>query len=837
MKKHHRGLFGTLKNKNFYLLAGAAILILFGLVFLWLASFKIPDISTVEQRKVVQGTKIYDRTGKVLLYDVFEDIKRATVPLDKISFYLRNATVAIEDSSFYQHHGIRPTSILRSVLANLTTGSFGQGGSTITQQVVKNTILTKDKTITRKLKEWFLAVKLEQVLTKEQILELYLNENPYGGTIYGVQEASKTYFGKDASDLTLAESAYLAALPQAPTYYSPYGNNKDKLEERKNLVLDKMVENKFITQDEANTAKKEKVEFKTQEKTGIKAPHFVEYVKQYLEQKYGQSMIQDQGLKVITTLDYDLQKKAEEILKKYALDNKEKFNAENAALVAIDPKTGQILAMVGSRDYFDKAIDGNFNVAIAHRQPGSTFKPFVYATAFNKGYTPDTVLFDVPTEFQSTCDPLGQPKDASTKPEDCYMPENYDGLYVGPISLRNALAQSRNVPAIKTLYLAGIKESIQTARTLGIQSLGTPDNYGLTLVLGGGEVSLLEMTGAYGVFANSGVRNITNPIIKIENANGDVIESFNQNSDEVLNKQTALEISDILSDNKARTPAYGPNSVLYFPGRDVAVKTGTTNDYKDAWIIGYTPNIVVGTWAGNNNNTPMEKKVAGQIVAPMWNAVMKEVLKTVPDEKFEKPTPVNPNSKPILRGFWQGDQTYTIDIVSGKLATDQTPEEYRQEKSIVNVHSVLYWIRKSDPLGDRPENPADDSQFLSWEFGVQNWLSAHPQASSTPPTDYDSIHTTANQPKISIAEPVSTSVYEKTAVINPRLSINAVYPIKKVEYYLDGVYAGSSEVSPFSLNIKLSERENKDSQQSELRAVVYDQVGNKSESSVSFGVK
>ena len=815
----------------------AATLIFCGIIFLWFASFKLPDISTFEQRKVIQSTKIYDRTGKVLLYDVFEDVKNATIPLDKISFYLRNATVAIEDSNFYQHHGIRPTSILRSMLANLTTGSFGQGGSTITQQVVKNTILTKDKTISRKLKEWFLAVKLEQVLSKEQILEIYLNENPYGGTIYGVQEASQTYFNKNASDLTLAESAYIASLPQAPTYYSPYGNNRDKLEARKNLVLDRMVENKFITQDEANKAKKEKVEFKAQEKTGIKAPHFVEYIKQYLEDKYGQTMMQENGLKVITTLDYDLQQKAEEILKKYALENKVKFNAENAALVAIDPKTGQILAMVGSRDYFDKEIDGNFNVTIAHRQPGSTFKPFVYATAFNKGYTPDTVVFDLPTEFQSTCDPEGKPKDESTKPEDCYMPENYDGKYAGPVALRDALAQSLNIPAIKTLYLAGIKDSIQTARNLGIRSLSTADTYGLTLVLGGGEVSLLDMTGAYGVFANNGVKNITNPIIKIENSNGDVIESFTQNSDEVLSKQTALQITNILADNKARTPLYGPNSTLYFPGRDVAVKTGTTNDYKDTWIIGYTPSIVVGTWAGNNNNSPMEKKVSGQIVAPMWNAVMKEILKTLPDEKFEQPNPIDPSLKPILRGFWKGDQTYVVDKISGKLATNLTPEEDRLEKPITNVHSILYWVDKNNPTGPAPTDPTQDAQFASWEYGVQKWLETHPQASTTIPTDFDNIHTEANRPKISFMTPQVTSIYSTDSVISPKVFISATYPIKKVEYYLDGVYAYESTLPPYSAPIKLGDRENKASQSAELKAVAYDMVGNKGEILINFKIQ
>jgi membrane peptidoglycan carboxypeptidase len=385
--------------KDLLILLATIILITGGLVFFWISTFKIPDLNSFDDRKVSQSTKIYDRTGQILLYDVFNNVRRVSVSYDKISKNIKNATVAIEDNEFYQHHGIKPTAIIRAVLANFTqlfgAKGYSQGGSTITQQVVKNSLLTTEKTISRKIKEWVLSLEIERVLSKEQILALYLNESPYGGSIYGVEEACETYFGKTANDVTIAEAAYIAALPQAPSLYSPYGNNRPKLDARKNLVLSKMLENKFISQDEYNLASKEIVTFKPQEKTGIKAPHFVTYIKQYLEEKYGASVVSERGLKVTTTLDYSLQEKAEKIVKEYALSNKTKFNAENAAMVAIDPKTGQVLVMVGSRDYFDKEIDGNFNVALAHRQPGSTFKPFVYATAFNKGYTPDTVLFDL----------------------------------------------------------------------------------------------------------------------------------------------------------------------------------------------------------------------------------------------------------------------------------------------------------------------------------------------------------------------------------------------------------------------------------------------------------
>jgi 1A family penicillin-binding protein len=822
--------------KESIIVAIGLVLILASILIFWIASFKIPDLSSFENRKVTQSTKIYDRTGQVLLYDVYEGSNRVNVPINQISYYIKNATVAIEDETFYQHYGIKLTSIFRAILANIGAFGYSQGGSTITQQVVKNSLLTTEKSITRKLKEIVLSLELERVLSKDQILEIYLNESPYGGNIYGVEQASQTFFGKSAIDLDLAESAYIAALPQAPTLYSPYGNNLDKLEARKNLVLSKMLQLGFIKQSEYDAAKKEKVVFKPQEKTGILAPHFVTYIKQYLEDKYGPKVVEENGLKVVTTLDYNLQLKAEEIVKKYALENKVKFNAENAALVAIDPKTGQILAMVGSRDYFDKEIDGNFNVALAHRQPGSTFKPFAYATAFDKGYTPDTVLFDLPTEFQSTCDPTGKPISTETDPKDCYMPVNYDGKYIGPISLRDALAQSRNIPSIETLYLAGIPDTIRTAQSMGISSLGDANQYGLTLVLGGGEVSLLEMTSAYGVFANSGIKNSETGVLKIEDSNGNILESFASSPVEALSENTALLISDVLNDDTARQPAYGANSNLYFSGRDVAVKTGTTNDYKDAWIIGYTPSIVVGAWAGNNDNTPMDHKVAGQIIAPLWNAYMKEVLKVVPTEYFKKPLETDQSIKPVLRGFWQGNDTFFVDKVSGGLATEFTPAELRQEVSSTSIHSILYWVDKKDPLGPVPTNPDNDYQYSHWEYPIQEWLKTQNIATVSPPTFYDNVHTIDSKPGVEIIEPNTASIYQNNTNLVVKIQTSGKNPISKVDYFLDGEYKGTSSVTPFDFSIttKNSTTANKIS---ELKATVYDKVLNRTDKVVDFTVQ
>jgi len=687
------------------------------ILLIWASTLKIPALDTIEERKVSQSTKIYDSTGKVLLYDVFQNTKRTVVPFNKISQHAKDATLSIEDKDFYSHRGFKPTSFLRAMLVNLLTMNFTQGGSTITQQVVKNSILTGDKTPTRKLKELVLSLKLERTLAKDQIFSIYLNEISYGGNIYGIQEASQTFFGKDASNLTLVESAYLAALPKAPSYYSPYGSHKDKLEERKNLVLTEMLNDARITDTEYKDALGERAIFLPRASKGIKAPHFVMFVREYLESKYGTDILEQGGLRVITTLNYDLQAKAEVIAQNYALENKRNFNGENDAFVAIDPKTGGILTMVGSRDYFDKEIDGNFNVATAHRQPGSAFKPFVYAEAFIKGYTPDTVLFDLQTQFSVKC-----PQDNFTSENECYSPGNYDDKFRGPITLRNALAQSINVPSVKTLYLAGIKDAIDLAVNMGITSLGNQNVYGLTLVLGGAEVSLLDMASAYGVFATEGIRNPYTAIIKVEDKNGNVLEEATQKSTRVLDEETARKISDILSDNVARTPLYGANSVIYFPGRDVAVKTGTTNDYKDAWIIGYTPSVVVGTWAGNNDNTPMAKKVSGLIVAPMWRAFMDEVLKTVPEENFVKPVVEDSYSlKPVLRGKWQGG----ISAITQNPVIDASiPYNTVQETISGGAHSILYWVNKDDPRGPAPAVPAEDPQFERWEYPIRSWAVA-----------------------------------------------------------------------------------------------------------------
>ncbi len=823
--------------KNAFILCIALGFFAAGALFIWAATIKIPSLDSLEDWKMSQSTKIYDRTEKILLYDVHGNVKRTIISLDQIPDITKNAAIAIEDSRFYQHSGIDFRSILRAVFVNLGTMDYSQGGSTITQQVVKNAFLTREKTLARKLREWVMALKMEQVLNKSQILELYFNEVPYGGSVYGIEEASLSFFGKHTKDLSLPESAYLAALPQAPSYYSPYGNNKNKLDERKNLVLKRMLELGFIGNEDYAAAINEEVKFLPPQEEGITAPHFVMMVKQYIEEKYGQDMVENGGLKVITTLDADLQVKAEEAVKKYGEENVKQFNAHNAAMTAIDPKTGQVLIMVGSRDYFNKDIDGNFNVALSpNRQPGSSFKPFVYATAFMKGYTPETVVFDLPTEFNSSCSPFGIPTLPEMSQSECYMPENYDHVHRGPMTLRNALAQSVNVPAVKTFYLAGVADSIDTAKKMGITTLKNPKRYGLTLVLGSGEVSLYEMTGAYGVFANGGERHPNNFILRIEDDKGVKLETFKPEADQVIPKNTALQINDVLSDDAARAPAFGGNSALSFPNNDVAVKTGTTNDYRDAWIIGYTPSFALGAWVGNNDNTPMEKKVAGFIVAPMWHEVMESALQKLQNESFEAPEPIPSDIKPILRGVWMGNASYFIDKTSGQLATDLTPPELRVEKFVPNAHSILYWVDKNNPLGPIPENPAKDPQYLNWETPVRQWVESNgAEQNFSAPSGFDTVHTAENKPKVFIIYPIPGASYPEKDKVNVKFVAVGRLATSKADFFLNGTFLGTSKTAPFDFSF-VPKDTNGIREQNELTIIAYDTALNQGEAKINFRV-
>ena len=788
--------------------------IMAGLFAFWIANLKIPDLSAFQNIQVSQSTKIYDRTGTVLLYSINQNTRRTVVPFDQISPYIKNATIAIEDSDFYTNIGIKPLSIIRSGLVDIFSGSYDQGGSTITQQVIKNSLLTSNKTIARKIEEWVLAVKLTREMPKNDILATYLNEISYGGTIYGVEEASQAFFGVDASNVDLAQAAYIAALPQAPSYYSPYGANKAALDAREKLVLQRMLVNKFITQAQYNQAVAEQVTFLPKDAGGILAPHFAFYVENELEQEYGTDAVLNGGLKVITTLDYGLQQKMENTISTFGPQIEQEFEASNTASVAINPQNGDILGFVGSRDYYDQSIQGNYDDVTSERQPGSTFKPFVYSTLFEKGFTPDTVLFDVPTEFSTSCTVEGVPIDPTAATSTCYHPQDYDNEWLGPIPIRVALAQSRNVPAVESLYMAGIPQSIQTAEAMGITSLTDANRYGLTLVLGGGEVSLLEMTSAYGVFANDGVRVPYRSILEVQDSNGNILQqaASTTNGVQVIPAQTARQISDILSD---QTPGVMMSSIkaLVKPmGRPVAIKTGTTNDDRDVWSIGYTPNLVIGVWGGKNDNTPMDTSgTAGLIITPTWAALMTEALQNLPVENFKAPNPTPTTDKPVLRGIWQGGVSYKIDTVSGKVATQYTPAATTKEIVFDDVHSILYWLDPNNPLGPTPGASSTSSQYPYWEYAVQQWMTktylpAHsdfkevPDAAQIIPTATDDVHVPANFPNVTITSPINGTTIDPSQKLTVNFTETGTYPLQKADLYVNGNYITTNNTNSESFS-------------------------------------
>ncbi len=598
----------------------------------------LPRPENFTEKETAQSTKIYARDGKTLLYEIYGEEKRTVVPLDQISDYLKNAIIASEDADFYSHYGISFKGIARAILTDIKLFAPSQGASTISQQLVRSSYLSLEKTGARKTKEIILALELERRYSKDEILEFYLNQIPFGQNAYGAQTASQTYFQKDAKDISLAEAALLTSLIKAPSRLSPYGPNRNELMAKKDYVLKRMEELKFISSQEANAAKEEIIEFAKINQL-IKAPHFTIWVKGILEEKYGEDFLREKGAKIYTSLDWDLQEYAEKVVEERVKIN-QVYLSSNAAVVVIDPKTGEILSMVGSKDFFADSYPENcqpgknclfepqFNVALSGRQPGSSFKPIVYAAAFEKGFDDKTVVNDEKTNFG-----IWGGKE--------YIPQNYDGYFRGPVTLRQALAQSLNIPSIKVLMnLAGLEDSIQMAKNLGITTLNAP--FGPSIVLGGYETKLLEMVSAYSAFANNGSWLKPLPILRIEDDQGNIIEETRSTPRSVLSAKTAALINDILSDNDSRAPIFGSRSILFFENYQVAAKTGTTQSYRDGWTIGYTPSIAIGVWTGNNDNTPTRKEPGIVFAGPIFHQIMEKALssKGVPGgtpEPFSKP--------------------------------------------------------------------------------------------------------------------------------------------------------------------------------------------------------
>ena len=592
--------------------------------YTWLRMLPNPKLLT--NRDIEVTTKIYDRNG-ILLYDIYADQNRTPLPLSEIPELLRYATVAIEDKDFYSHQGFSPRGILRAAREFFLNHQV-QGGSTITQQLIKSALLTPEVTVSRKIKEIVLAFWAERLFSKNQILEMYLNQVPYGGTAWGAETASQTYFGKPVKSLSLAESALLAGLPAAPTEYSPFGNHPQKAFERQGEVLRRMVEDGYITSTQAQEALSQEISF-TKPHIGIRAPHFVMYVKELLENHYGPRLVERGGLRIKTSLDIDLEERLEDVVKTH-INALKPFRVGNGAALVTNPKTGEILAMVGSHDYFDATYEGNVNVTTSLRPPGSSIKVVTYAAALERGFTAATILNDSPVVYTTPGSPA-------------YAPVNYDGRFHGLVPLRYALGNSYNVPAVKTIAAVGVATVIEEGKRMGISSWTDESRYGLSLTLGGGDVTMLDMARVYGTLANLGTEVELAPILEVTDYRGHVIErSKPKGTQGAVKPEVAWIIGNILSDNNARTAAFGPGSLLVIPGKTVSVKTGTSNDKRDNWTIGYTPSYVAAVWVGNNDNTPMDPLLTSGVTgaAPIWHDIMTLLLQNKLDEVPPRPPAV-----------------------------------------------------------------------------------------------------------------------------------------------------------------------------------------------------
>ncbi len=794
-KASNKSFFSKKLKKNILYLF--VVLFLVGIItilslFFWISG-QLPDPNKLTEREIAQSTKIYYRTGETVLYEIHGEEKRTLVSLDNIPKYVQQATISIEDQDFYYHKGFSLWAIFRTAVTNILFNRRA-GGSTLTQQFVKNAILTNEHSYKRKIKELLIAYRLEKKFSKDEILKMYFNEIPYGSTSYGVQAASQRYFGKNIQDVNLAEAAILASLPKGPSYYSPYGSHKNKLIIRQQYILDLMVEENYISKEEAEDAKKFELEF-IKPGTNIKAPHFVMYVKEILSEKYGQKTVEQAGLKIITSLDLFKQDIAEEVIKEQGEKNLKEYKATNAALLSLDPKTGQILAMVGSRDYFDDEIDGQVNITTSIRQPGSSIKPLIYAAGFIKGYTPNTILYDVVTNF-------------SLDKEEPYEPHNYNLDELGPVSIKKALAGSLNIPAVKTIYLAGKNNVLDLAEDFGYTTFKDRNRLGLSLVLGGGEVKMIEHVNAFSIFAREGyIRDLT-PILKIEDKDGNILEEYTEPKErKVLDPLVARQINDILSDNNARAFAFGTNNWLTLGNRQVAAKTGTTNDYHDAWTIGYTPSIVTGVWVGNNNNDEMKRGAAGGVVAaPIWNKYMKKVLGDTPYEEFKKPENIETGIN-VLDGRSGVEKIVKIDKLSGLLATENTPPELIEEKTFLSPHSILYYINKEKPLNKKPEGMENDFQYKLWEDAIQLWLSKQKISSTTEltlaPTEYDTIHTIENKPGLIITSPKQNQIIN-VPYLTTKIKTESRRGIKNVKYYINDNLLSINQDYPYNLKKEIS---------------------------------
>jgi 1A family penicillin-binding protein len=777
------------------------------------------------------STKILDRNGKVL-YDIFENERRTPVEYETIPVYLRQGVIAVEDKNFYEHPGFDPIGYLRAFYNTIFRGRV-QGASTLTQQLVKNVLISPAERTARspirKIKELVLTIQIESRFSKDDILTMYLNEVPYGGTAVGVEAAAETYFGKNVQDLNLVESAILAGLPQRPSAYSPYSSTPKAYIPRTEGVLRRMREDGYITseQEQEAVAQLETIEF---QKAGasFKAPHFVQYVQKVLEERYGENVVEQGGLKVTTTLDLDLQDKAQEIVSEEIAKVEGNYHITNGAAVIVDPQTGEILAMVGSKNFNDENYDGQVNVTTSLRQPGSAIKPFTYAAGLKKGYTASTLLMDVQTKFPGGA---GQPD---------YEPVNYDGKFRGPVQLRYALGNSLNIPAVKMLAMVGVRDMLQTAHDFGITTLEptkeTLSRVGLAVTLGGGEVRLLELTSGYSPFMNSGMKVDPVSVLKVEDINGKTLEQNEPKKGQaVLSPEQAYIMADILSDNNARRDTFGVNSLLHFPNQKVAVKTGTTNDRRDNWAVGGNPGAVVGVWVGNNDNSPMKSVASGVSGAsPIWRRIVVEAMKGRSSD-FAKPS-----------GLLQKE----VDTFSGLAAHDGFPARLEYfapgtEPEVDTIHTKLKVCKGDGKLAtpsDVAGNNYDEKEYYvikeedptagagghnRWQEANLAWIATQSDPRYHPPTEYCG---TANPLNVEFLSPRDrdSNLPNKFTI---KMSAESTVDIAILELEVDGTKVRSFSSRPYEYEVDLPNGVHK------LRAKAIDSQGKQSDREITIGVK
>ncbi len=783
------------------------LLILFGSVIFF--ATQIPSPSDLTNREVASSTKIYDKTDE-LLYDIYLNQNRTPIKLTDVPEYVKQATISIEDKDFYKHGGFSIAGITRSVF-ELVVHRRVEGGSTLTQQLVKNALLSGERTLTRKLKEFILAVQVERAYNKDQILEMYLNEIPYGGTAYGIEAAANLYFGKSARDLNLAEAALLAGLPQRPSVYSPYGTRPELARNRQKEVLRRMVEDGYITQDQVNVASDQELRYRTaQNEVGFKAPHFVLYVKEKLIEQFGDRMVEQGGLRVTTSLDYKLQKQTEEIVKK-EIENLSSAKVGNGAAVVLDVKGGQILAMVGSKDYFAKSepegckegvgcfFEPNVNVVIRPRQPGSATKPINYAKALEKGYTANQVYLDVRTEFPGGDRPT-------------YIPVNYDGQYHGVVQMRYGLGNSYNIPAVKNLAMVGVKDVLELGYRMGVTtwepSEENVNSVGLSLTLGGREVRLLDLTSAFAVLANKGRQNDPVSILKVTDTKGKTLFEYRESEGKkVLDEGIAFIISDILSDNGARTAAFGSNSVLNIPGKTVASKTGTTDEKRDNWTVGFTPSYVVGVWVGNNDNTVMSPSVSSGVTgaSPIWNKIMTAFLKGKQNEPFEKPGNVYQMEVDALMSGkpHAGSPTRKEYFLNNTGPQAESSSYQRQKVCQSNPHRLANDGEPSDEKDVIVLQEADPTGADKWQKGIDEWVINAPDARLVGATRGCSGVPGFSAGTGGVIEIVNVSNGANVPrVFDVLARANSPSGVKKVVWSIDGAQKSSQTSEPYALHVE-----------------------------------